>query len=380
MALKEKNRTAQGQPWAPSLSKDLSKSMAVLTKEYLNRFLVYFLKVYIQKLIAPFSHKVGETWPLNLISNSHFAVWQNPLRSFGVGNYAPSHCLIGSDPGRKQQSIEPSCIPLSTLCTRRWTTSDNLINSTALKPFCPKRQATIPTGTNLAAEGKRFSELRETLEGKILQGDLLKCFHFTYQFTFCGIFHISPSWPTAGLQSLAEGLIAPVSCSNWTSMLMVVPSGSSPVWNLGPDLGADKKSTKPERNWKECLWGHVTAENEHGSHWQVGFWRCWSRHRSLEYSWKRAREGQYNFISLHAAGVEVLKLCMAEAVWGAEKPGNGDGSSHHLHFGDFQNLARPSTIWSNFTVGSALCRRLDLVVCSGSLQPEWLTPLQALQP
>ena len=56
----------------------------------------------------------------------------------------------------------------------------------------------IPTETNLAAQEKRSLGLRETVEGKILQGDLLKCSHLTYQFTFHKIFHMSRSWPTAG--------------------------------------------------------------------------------------------------------------------------------------------------------------------------------------
>lgn len=120
-----------------------------------------------------------------------FCCLTEPPPELWAGNYAPSHCLIGRDPGRKKQSIEPSCIPLRTLCACRWTASDNAINSTALKPFCPKTQAAIPTETNLAAQGKRSLEQRGTLEGKILQGGLLKCSHFTYQFTFHGIFHES---------------------------------------------------------------------------------------------------------------------------------------------------------------------------------------------
>lgn len=154
--MKEENRTAQGQPWAPSLSKDLSKSMAVLTKECLNRFLVYFLKVHIQNLIAQFQHKVGEMSPLHFISDSHFAVWQSPLWSFGVGNYVLSHCLISSVPGRKQQSIEPSCVPLSTLCTHRWTASDNAINSTCSETILSQETGNHPYRKKLSCTRKEI--------------------------------------------------------------------------------------------------------------------------------------------------------------------------------------------------------------------------------
>lgn len=174
---------------------------------------------------------MGETSPLHFISHSHFAVWQSPLWSFGVGNYVPSHCLISSDPGRKQQSIEPSCIPLSTLCTHRWTASDNAINSTCSETVLPQETGNHPYRKKLSCT-RRSLELGETAEGKIVQGDLPKCSHFTYPSTVHRTFHVSLSWPTAGLQSLAEGLIPPVSCSDWMSRLLVVLSSSSPIWNL----------------------------------------------------------------------------------------------------------------------------------------------------
>lgn len=144
--------------------------MAVLTKECLNRFLVYFLEAYIQKLITPFSHQVGETWPLHFISSSHFAVWQSPPRSFGVGNCAPSHCLTGSDPGRKQQSTEPSCVPLSTLCTCRWTAGDNAVESTCFGTILSQETGNHPYRKKLSCTRKEILRDERSCRGKNFAG------------------------------------------------------------------------------------------------------------------------------------------------------------------------------------------------------------------
>ena len=86
----------------------------------------------------------------------HCAVWQSPLRNFGVGNCAPSHCLIGSGLDRKQQITEPSCIPLSTLCTRRWTASDNAINSTCSETVLPRETGNHPYRKKLSCTRKEI--------------------------------------------------------------------------------------------------------------------------------------------------------------------------------------------------------------------------------
>lgn len=165
------------------------------------------------------------------------------------------------------------------------------------------------------------------------------------------------AWVWVGLLqdlSLAEGLMPLVSCSDLTATLIMVLNSSSAIWNLGglTYLQKKKKNEKcltwraknlKETGGKKSFWGHVTAENEHGSCWQVGFWRCWSRCSPLDCRW------------------------------------NTDESSHHLYLEDFQNLEWLSTIWSNFAVDSSLHKRLDLVVCGGSLQPDDWHHWQALQ-
>lgn len=116
---------------------------------------------------------------------------------------------------------------------------------------------------------------------------------------------MSLSSSAAGFYSLAGGLMHPVSCYDWTAALSGAEQQLHNLESWGHHLSANKnkgkmpglKSTKHERMWKKkSLWGHVTAENEHGSCWQVGFWRCWSRCCPLYCGWN----------------TEILFLCMQQ--------------------------------------------------------------------
>lgn len=71
---------------------------------------------------------------------------------------------------QKQQSIEPSCIPLNTLCTRGWRASVNAINSTCSETILPQETGSHPCRKKLSCTRKEILGAERNCRRKTFAG------------------------------------------------------------------------------------------------------------------------------------------------------------------------------------------------------------------